>query len=109
MKESQVSDLRQGLKLQQSETSKAKSELKASLEAIEKLKMDFDAERAGWDTDKAALIKKAGDAEAALKLVTEELSDLKQHISQMTAIVFGKYKMHLNPITCLASHIYVQC
>ena len=46
MKELQVGDLRKSLKLQQTETSKAKSELKASLEEIEKLKAGFDVERA---------------------------------------------------------------
>jgi hypothetical protein len=71
MKELQVGDLRKSLKLQQTETSKAKSDLKASLEEIEKLKAGFVTERAAWETDKAALAKKAEDAEAALKPVTE--------------------------------------
>ena len=52
--------------------------------------MGFDVERAAWETDKAALTKKAEDAEVALKLVTEELSGLKQHISQMTDAIFAK-------------------
>jgi hypothetical protein len=46
MKESQVGELRKSLKQQQTETSKAKSDLKASLEKIEKLKVGFDAKRA---------------------------------------------------------------
>ena len=67
--------------LQQAETFKDKSDLKAWFEEIAKLKACFDAKRAAWETDKAALTKKAEDAEVALKLVTEELSGLKQHIS----------------------------
>jgi hypothetical protein len=54
------------------------------------LKTDFDTQRAGWETKKAALLKRAGDAEAALKPVTEELSGLKRHVNQMTAAIFGK-------------------
>ena len=73
MKESQVVDLRQNIQSQQEETSKAKSEPKTALENIEKLKKDFSAERAGWDTEKAAMLKRAEDAEASLKPVTEEL------------------------------------
>ncbi|XBH55728.1 hypothetical protein VPH35_077752 [Triticum aestivum] len=41
MKESHVVDLRKNIKLQQSETSKAKSKLKAALEVSEKLKTYF--------------------------------------------------------------------
>ena len=95
MKESQVGDLRKSLKLQQTETSKAKSDLKASLEEIEKLKADLAIERTAWETDKAALAKRVEDAEAALKSVTEELSGLKQHISHITVAIFGKYKGQL--------------
>ena len=62
MKESQVTDLRQNIQTQQSETSKAKPELKTALEDIEKLKKDFSAERTGWDTEKTALLKRAEDA-----------------------------------------------
>ena len=90
MKESQVSDLRQNIQTQQSETSKAKSELKTALENIEKLKKDFSAERTGWDTKKAALLKRAEDAEATVKLVTDELSGLNYQINSMTTAIFGK-------------------
>lgn len=91
MKESQVSDLRQNIQTQQSETSKAKSELKTALENIEKLRKDFSAKRTGWETEKAAILKKAEDAEAALKPVTDELSGLKHQINSMTAAIFGKH------------------
>ena len=91
MKESQVTNLQQSIKSQQSETSKAKSELKTALENAKKLKKDFSAERAGWDTEKVALLKRAKDAEAALKPLTDELLGLKHQINSMTSTIFGKY------------------
>ena len=60
------------------------------MENTEKMKKDFSAERAGWDTEKAALLKRAEDVEAALKPVTDELSGLKQQINSITAAIFGK-------------------
>jgi predicted nucleic acid-binding Zn-ribbon protein len=90
MKESQVVDLRKNIQSQQAETSKAKSELTTALENIEKLKKYFSTERTSWDSEKAALLKRAEDAEAALKLVTDELSGLKYQINSMTAAIFGK-------------------
>src|SRR5215216_4987002 len=90
MKESQVADLRQNLSTKQSATSKAQTELKTALEEMEKLKKDFKADRSSWDTEKAALLKRAEEAEAALKPVTNELSILKHQINSMTAAIFGK-------------------
>ena len=90
MKESQVTNLRKNIQTQQSETSKDKLELKTVLEDIEKLKRDFNAERTGGETKKAALLKRAEDAEAALKPVTDELSGLKYQINSMKAAIFGK-------------------
>ena len=90
MNESQVTDMQHNIKSPQSETSNAKSELKTALENVEKLKKDFNAERAGWDTEKAALLKREEDAKAALKPVTDELSDLKHQINNTTAGIFGK-------------------
>jgi hypothetical protein len=81
---------------QQAENIKAESKLKAVLEDNEKIKAKFDTERATWDTEKAALVKRAEDAENQLKSVTEELSGLKGHISQMTAAIFGKCQLVLN-------------
>ena len=43
------------------------------------------------ETEKAVLLKRAEDAEAALKLVEEELTGLKHQVNSMTAVVFGKY------------------
>ena len=57
---------------------------------MEKLKETFNKERADWEREKAGLTKKAEDAEAALKLVVEELAGLKRQIDAMTSAMFGK-------------------
>ena len=89
-KDSQVNDLKANIKTQQSETSKAKSELKTALEDIEQLKQNFGADKIGWETERAALLKRAEDAEAALKPVTDEFSGLRHQINNMTSVIFGK-------------------
>ena len=91
IKESQIADLQENIKSQQEETSKAKEELKGALTAMEQLKDGFKTERTNWETEKAALLKRAEDAEAALKPVEEELTGLKHQVNAMTAAVFGKY------------------
>ena len=90
-KESQIADLQENIKSQQAETSKAKEELTSALAAMEKLEEDFKNERAGWETEKATLLKRAEDAEVALNPATEELNGLKRQINAMTTAVFGKY------------------
>ena len=92
-KDAQTADLQENIKSQQAEASKAKEELTNALAAMEKLKETFKKERADWDTEKAALAKKAEDAEAALKPVVEELTGLKRQINAMTSDVFGKYPL----------------
>ena len=89
-KDSQIADLQENIKSQQAETSKAKDELKGALTAMEKLKDGFKGERADWETEKATLLKRAEDAEAALKPVAEELTGLKRQINAMTSAVFSK-------------------
>ena len=89
-KESQIADLQENIKSQQAETSKAKEELTSTLTSMEKLKKSFKSERAGWDIEKATLLKRAEDAEAALNPVAEELTGLKRQINAMTTAVFGK-------------------
>ena len=89
-KDSHLNDLKANIKTQQSETSKAKSELKADLENIEQLKQNFNTEKNGRETEKPALLKRAEEAEAALKPVTDELSDLRQQINNMSLAIFGK-------------------
>ena len=73
-KDAWLNDLKANVKTQQAETSKAKIKLKTALENIEQLKQNFNCENDGWETEKVALLKRAGDAEVALKPVTEELS-----------------------------------
>ena len=99
-KESQIADLQENIKFQQSETSKAKDELTSALAAMEKLKESFKNERASWDTEKTTLLKRAEDAEAALNPVTEELNGLKRQINAMTTAVFGKYPYY-KLLTCI--------
>lgn len=41
-------------------------------------------------------MKRAEEAEAQLKPVADELAGLKQHITHMTAAIFGKTHMHFN-------------
>ena len=89
-KDSQLNDLKANIKTQQSETSKAQSELRTSLENIEQLKHNFNTYKDGWETEKAALLKRAEAAEATLKRVIDELSGLKQQINNMSLAIFGK-------------------
>ena len=90
-KDSQLNDLKANIKTQQSETSKAQSELRISSENIEQLKQTFSADKDSWETKKAALLKRAEEAEAALKPVTDELSGLRHQITNMSLAIFGKY------------------
>ena len=89
-KDSQIADLQENIKSQQAETSKAKDELKGALTAMEQLKDGFKGERADWETEKTTLLKRAEDAEAALKPMAEELTGLKWQIKAMTSAIFGK-------------------
>ena len=91
-----VIDLQENLKTQQAETSKAKEELDSALSAMEQLKENFKKKRADWATEKSALIKRAEDAEAALKPVTDELTSIKRHVHAMTTAIFGKTACLLN-------------
>ena len=52
MKESQLSDLKKDIELQQPETYNANSKLKTSLEQSEKIKAGFNAERTTRETNK---------------------------------------------------------
>ena len=88
---SQIADLQENLKSQQAETTKAKDELKTALTTMEQLKEWFKSEQANWDTEKAGLLKRAENAESALKPVTEELTGLKRQVNAMTSAIFGKY------------------
>ena len=99
-KDSQIGDLQENIKSQQAETSKAKEELKGALTAMEQLKDGFKGERADWEDEKATLLKRAEDAETALKPVAEELTGIKRRINAMTTAVFGKYP-HYKLLICI--------
>ena len=79
------------LEHQASETRKADSKFKFSLDEKEKLKTSFDAKRTAWAEEKTALTRCTKKAEADLEKVTTELTGLKHHISQMVSAIFGKY------------------
>ena len=58
---------------------------------MEQLKEGFKNDCASWETEKTALLKRAEDAESALKPVAEELTGLKRQVNAMTSVIFGKY------------------
>ena len=88
--ESEISELKNRLKTQETETRKANAKFVSSIAAQEKLKKDFEAERKTWAEEKATLVSRAEQAEKALTEKTAELSGLKRHVSQMVAAIFGK-------------------
>ena len=88
--EAEISELKNRLKTQETETRKANAKFESSIAAQEKLKKTFEAERKTWAEEKAALVSRAEQAEKALTERTAELSGLKRHVSQMVAAIFGK-------------------
>ena len=88
--EADISELKNRLKTQETETRKANAKFEFSVVAQEKLKKKFETERKTWAEEKAALVSRAEQAEAALTERTAELSGLKHHVSQMVAAIFGK-------------------
>ena len=88
--EADISDLKNRLKTQETETRKANAKFEFSVAAQEKLKKKFETERKTWAEEKAALVSRAEQAEAALTERTAELSGLKRHVSEMVAAIFGK-------------------
>ena len=71
---------------------------------MEKLKEGFNKERAVWETEKSALIKRAEKAEAPLKPVVDELTGVKRQVHAMTAGVFGK-----QPCFILSTYLPMCC
>ena len=102
IKEDRIADLQEALKTQQAETDKAREEITSALSITEQLKEDFQKERTDWAAEKAALIKRAENAEAALKPVVDELTAVKRQVHSMTAAIFGKLLLiSLTILTCL--------
>ena len=79
--EAEISELKNRLKTQETETRKANAKFEFSVAAQEKLKKKFETERKTWAEEKAALVSRAEQAEAALTERTAELSGLKRHVS----------------------------
>ena len=88
--EAEISELKNRLKTQETETRKANAKFEFSVAAQEKLKKKFETERKTWADEKTALLSRAEQAEAALTERTAELSGLKRHVSQMVSAIFGK-------------------
>ena len=88
--EAEISELKNRLKTQETETRKANAKFESSIAAQEMLKKKFEAERKTWAEEKAALVSRAEQAEKALTERTAELSGLKRHVSQMVSAIFGK-------------------
>ena len=88
--EADISELKNRLKTQETETRKANAKFESSVAAQEKLKKKFEAERKTWAEEKAALVNRAEQAEKALTERTAKLFGLKRHVSQMVAAIFGK-------------------
>ena len=79
--ESEVSDLKNRLEAQETETQRVNSKFKFSVSEQEELKKDFEMEKKAWADEKIALINRAEKVEAALEEATGELSGLKRHVS----------------------------
>ena len=79
--EADISELKNRLKTQETETRKANAKFESSVATQEKLKKKFEAERKTWAEEKAALVSRAEQAEKALTERTAELSSLKRHVS----------------------------
>ena len=88
--QSELSELKNRLEAQETETQKANSKFEFSTSEEEKLKKSFESEKKIWADEKASLVTGAETAEASLAEATTELSDLKRQISQMVSAIFGK-------------------
>ena len=88
--ESEVSDLKNRLEAQETETQRADSKFKFSISEQEKLKKEFDNEKKSWADERTTLINRAEKAEVALEEATGELTGLKRQVSQMVSSIFGK-------------------
>lgn len=88
-----MTGLKKDLEVEQALRVNAKSSLQgiqqSATEEMEKVKASFDTERVAFETEKAALIKRAEEAESWLAVETQELQGLKHHITNMTVAIFG--------------------
>ena len=88
--QSELSELKNRLEAQETETQKANSKFEFSVAEQEKLTSEFGVVKKAWAEEKIALTQRAETAETALEEVTTELSGLKRHVSQMVSAIFGK-------------------
>ena len=88
--QSELSDLKIRLKLQEAETQKANSKFKFSVAEAEKLKVGFEVEKNAWAEEKIALTQWDEKAEVSIQEATTELTGLKCQVSQMVSAIFGK-------------------
>ena len=88
--EAEIADLKSQLKTQELEAQKANSKFEFSVSEQEKLKKNFESEKKAWVDERASLVTRVETSEAPFAEATNELSDLKRHISQMVSAIFGK-------------------
>ncbi|XBH62690.1 hypothetical protein VPH35_116850 [Triticum aestivum] len=101
--QSELSELKNRLEVQENETQKANSKFEFSVAEQEKLKSEVEVEKKAWAEEKIALTQRAETAEKALEEVTTELSYLKRRVYQMVSAIFGKFPYKCQ-IMNLSSH-----
>ena len=79
--QSELSELKNRLELQETETQRANSKFEFSVSEQEKLRAEFEVEKKAWAKEKIALTKRAEKAKVTLEEVTTKLSGLKRHVS----------------------------
>ena len=102
---SELSELKNRLEAQETETQKANSKFEFSVAEQEKLKSEFEVEKKAWAKEKIALTQRAETAETALEEVTTELSNLKRHVSQMVSAIFGKSPCKCQIVNLSSDHM----
>ena len=103
--QSELSELKNRLEAQETETQKANSKFEFSVAEHEKLKSEFEVEKKAWAEEKIALTQRAETAEIALEEVTTELSGLKRHVSQMVSAIFGKSPCECQILNLSSDHM----
>ena len=76
---------------QQTARSEADQKWRVAVTELEKTRAELAAYQKTVEAEKAILTKRADDADSRLKVVSDELQSLKQHISRMTSAIFGKH------------------
>ena len=77
--------------VQQAARAEADKKWRVAMAELEKTHAELVAYQKTAEAEKAVLTKRADDAEGRLKVVSDELQSLKQHISRMTSAIFGKH------------------